>query len=94
MENPATWTLVEHVIFNALAEAKKGAEEGYFGLSTTRQISDALRAAGLIAADVPTEKLGFEALQTEDIMTFKPASSGSVVNPPPMPFDKMNLEEG
>lgn len=48
MENPATWGKAEKVVFAALHEAEIARLKGVYGLSTTRQITDALRKAGLL----------------------------------------------
>lgn len=51
MENPATWTRLEHVIYAALEEAHRQMQEGLCGLSDVRLIADALRNEGLVVED-------------------------------------------
>ena len=53
MENPATWTQAEWVVSVALRQAEAAREEGRLGLSMARTVTDALRAAGLLPADLP-----------------------------------------
>lgn len=48
VENPATWGPAEHVVSEALDQAHEGNRRGLVGLSTVRQITDALRAADLL----------------------------------------------
>lgn len=48
MENPATWGRAEHVIADAMSQADKYMKMGVVGLSSVRQIADALREAGLL----------------------------------------------
>ena len=48
MENPATWTEVEHVVNRALMQHKSDRANGVIGLSSVRMITDALRRAGLL----------------------------------------------
>lgn len=48
MENPGTWTKAEHVVHAALLQADKDRENGVYGLSRVRQITDALRRDGLL----------------------------------------------
>lgn len=51
MENPATWTEAEHVVSRVLKEAWIDDGEFRCGLSVERQITDALRKAGLLNED-------------------------------------------
>jgi len=48
MENPATWGEAERVVSDALDAAHEARERGVVGLSTVRQITDALRKAELL----------------------------------------------
>jgi hypothetical protein len=48
MENPATWGRAEHVVSQAMDEAEDDLQQQVCGLSVVRQITDALRAAGLL----------------------------------------------
>lgn len=48
MENPATWGPAEHVVSKALKDAAAARAQGVIGLSTVRQVTDALREAGLL----------------------------------------------
>lgn len=48
VENPATWGRAERVVAEAMRQADEGHEQGLVGLSTIRQITDALRAADLL----------------------------------------------
>jgi hypothetical protein len=52
MENPATWGPAERIVDKILGEIVlnwgKPPEEKVIGLSAARQITDALRAAGLL----------------------------------------------
>jgi hypothetical protein len=54
MENPDTWGKAEHTVSNVIEQyfldKRKAMETGQFraGLSLARQITDALRAAGLL----------------------------------------------
>lgn len=54
MENPATWGKAEEIVNDViLAEwDQQRREEFTVGLSLTRQITDALRAAGLLIEEV------------------------------------------
>lgn len=54
MENPATWTQAEWVVQEALRKAQIGRNEGRVGLSMTRQVTDALREAGLLDKNLPS----------------------------------------
>jgi hypothetical protein len=47
MENPTTWTEAEQIVSDALIEAENTPPH-ICGLSLPRQITDALRAAGLL----------------------------------------------
>lgn len=51
MENPATWGPAEHVVQEALDKAADAYTKKMVGLSTTRQITDALRREGLLVDD-------------------------------------------
>lgn len=55
MENPATWGEAEHIVNKVLherqADRQKPIEEQVIGLSLVRQITDALRQAGLLARE-------------------------------------------
>lgn len=51
MENPKTWGPAEHVVQEALDKAMDGFIKKQAGLSTTRQITDALRREGLLVDD-------------------------------------------
>lgn len=51
MENPATWGRAEHVVADALERAHEQDAQHVVGLSHIRQITDALRAAGLLKED-------------------------------------------
>ena len=55
MENPATWGAAERVVHDVITEhfAHQDAGETLCGLSLERQITDAMRKAGLI--EVPAE---------------------------------------
>ena len=48
MENPATWGQPERIVDKAVDDAYQNRKAGLIGLSLTRQITDALRAAGLL----------------------------------------------
>lgn len=48
MENPATWGRAEKTVDEALRKAGQAKRLGVYGLSTVRQITDALRAEGLL----------------------------------------------
>ena len=63
MENPASWTEVELVISEALDRADRAIAEGRIGGSRAIQIAEALRKAGLIASDAPTEEIGWDRLR-------------------------------
>lgn len=55
MENPVTWGKAEHVVQEALARVRRNEEQPHgqrrYGLSVARQITDALREAGLLKED-------------------------------------------
>lgn len=53
MENPATWGRAEHIVQDVLRRREDSRASGEFrcGLSLARQITDALRAEGLLAAE-------------------------------------------
>lgn len=53
MENPQTWTLAEHVVNRALEEHYSATRQKLCGLSIVRQITDALRAEGLLKDNEP-----------------------------------------
>ncbi len=56
MENPATWGEAEHIVSRVIV-AYEQRDPHIVGLSLTRQITDALREAGLLvdrAEDEPT----------------------------------------
>lgn len=48
MEDPSTWGEAERVVKGALAQAAEADRAGVYGLSLVRQITDALRGAGLL----------------------------------------------
>jgi hypothetical protein len=48
MENPATWTKAEHIVSHVLTRFDDQQRQGVVGLSLARQITDALRAGGLL----------------------------------------------
>jgi hypothetical protein len=51
MENPATWGPAEKVVDDAYERWFRLRSQGYCGLSLARQITDALREAGLLKED-------------------------------------------
>ena len=51
MENPDTWDEAEKIISQALRDADKAHFQGVIGLSTPRQITDALREADLLVSE-------------------------------------------
>lgn len=53
MESPDTWTQAEWIVQKAIRQAELDRAEGFVGLSMTRQITDALRVAGLLSSDLP-----------------------------------------
>ncbi len=48
MENPASWGEAEKTVDQAIENAYHNRKTGLIGLSLTRQVTDALRAAGLL----------------------------------------------
>lgn len=48
MENPASWGEAEKIVDQAIDNAYHNRKLGLIGLSLTRQITDALKAAGLL----------------------------------------------
>lgn len=61
MENPATWNRAERIVHEALREFSSSAKAGVIGLSLTRQITDALRKAGLLVEETPERHPEWEA---------------------------------
>lgn len=51
MENPASWGEAERVVEAAIIAAERGTRAGRVGWSMTKQITNALREAGLLDAD-------------------------------------------
>jgi hypothetical protein len=55
MENPATWGTAEHIVNNTYADWCDAREQDICGLSLARQITDALRAEGMLVGEVKDE---------------------------------------
>lgn len=69
MENPATWGKAERVVADAMEAADEAYRTGYVGLSTVRQITDALREAGLLKEEVNPVLAHLQTLDPEDATT-------------------------
>lgn len=48
VENPQGWGKAERIVCDALEQGLRARDEGLVGLSIPRQITDALRKAGLL----------------------------------------------
>lgn len=60
MENPMSWGKAEHVVSDAIKQAERGREEMRMGFSMVKQITNALRAEGLLVDAEETEQVGYD----------------------------------
>lgn len=98
MENPATWGKAEHVVHEALRVADAVRMDFVCGLSVERQITDALRAAGLLREDsvlLPIDIV--EALIKVPVcgvcMGISPSWDGHDANPPCIGYAREKARE-
>ena len=60
MENPATWGKAEQIVSDALNEAAAQRRRMVMGLSTVRQITDALRREGYLEGEQVAYERGYQ----------------------------------
>ena len=89
MENPASWTLAEHIIDRAIQKHEELMSQSLNGVfiaggSQAMAIATALRDAGLLKPYDSVDALGFGAFDAGDILSYVPVPDK--VRPAPKPF--------